>query len=156
MSKAQSKNILNTNRKAHHRYHILETVEAGIVLTGSEVKSAKTGGLNLSDSYAVLKNGEAWLLNCHIAPYAYDALGMRQAEPTRSRKLLLKKQEIAKMMSKAQAKGWTVIPVEVYVNEKGLVKVLLGLAQGKSGPDRRDDIKRKDLERELGRKYKLH
>ncbi|MBI2070531.1 MAG: SsrA-binding protein SmpB [Elusimicrobia bacterium] len=153
MSKSEKKKILASNRKAYHRFHILETLEAGIVLTGAETKSAKGGHVALVDSYAVLKNGEAWLLNCHIAPYAYDT--SRSAEPARTRKLLLKKVEIERVMGKIQAKGLTAVPLEVYVNEKGRVKLSLALCKGKTGIDRRDDIKRRDIDREMAGKYKI-
>ncbi len=124
------------------------------MLTGSETKSAKGGNLSLAESYALFKNNEAWLINCHIAPYPYDSLS-GSANPTRMRKLLLHKKEMTRLMGKAAAKGWTIVPLEASVNERGRVKITLALGKGKTGPDRREAIKKKDLQRELGKKYKF-
>ncbi len=148
--------MLATNRKAHFRFVILETCEAGVILTGSEAKSAKTGNINLSDAYAIFKNDECWLMNCHIAPYTFDASAMRNpGDPTRTRKLLLHKQEIDRISGKMRAKGFTLVPLDVYVSDRSVVKITLALAKGKKGPDRKEDIKKKDIERELARDYKL-
>jgi len=148
--------ILATSRKAFYRFEILEKFEAGIVLTGSEAKSAKSGGLSLDSAYAILNKGECWLLNCRIAPYAYDSSALRnQQDASRTKKLLLHKKEINRLAASIQSKGLTLIPIEAYANPKGVVKVVLATARGKKGPDRRDDIKKRDLERELRRNYKV-
>lgn len=150
-----AKKTLAANRKAFHRFEILETLEAGVVLTGSETKSAKAGHVTLSDAYAIIKADECLLLNCHISPYSFDSFGLRSANPTRTRKLLLHKKEISRLIGKITAKGLTLIPLEFYTNERGLVKLTLALAKGKKGPDRREEIKKRDIERELRRDYKL-
>lgn len=147
--------ILIENRKARHKYTVLETLEAGIALTGSEVKSAKNGGINLSDAYAIVKNEECFLLNCHIAPYAYDYLRAGSESPTRTRKLLLHKKEISRLLGKIKTKGLTLVPLQVYANKRGFIKIALGLAKGKKGPDRKEEIKRREIERELAKKYRL-
>ncbi|MFC1522809.1 SsrA-binding protein SmpB [Elusimicrobiota bacterium] len=151
----QNRKIITTNRKAFYRYYIEDTIEAGIVLTGSEAKSAKTGNLVLSDAYAIIKRGECFLLNCHISPYIHDSLSSKTYEPTRTRKLLLKRQEIGKLAGKIASRGYTLVPTEVYVNEKSLIKVSIGLAKGKKGPDKRESIKKRELDRELHRSVKL-
>lgn len=148
------KKVLSVNRRAYLRFEILEISEAGIELTGSEVKSAKMGNMNLSNAYALIRNSQCLLLNCHIAPYPFDSLGFIQHNPTRDRKLLLHKHEILRLANKISAKGLTLVPVEAYVTAKSRIKISIGLARGKKGPDRKEDIKKKDLERELRGKYK--
>lgn len=155
MKSSEKQKILASNRKALARFEILESMEAGIVLTGPETKSAKAGQVSLAESFALVKNDEVWLMNCHIAPYAYDSLGQSLAKPTRTRKLLLHKKEISRFMGKTAAKGLSLIPLELYVNVQGRVKMTLALGRGKKAPDRREDIKKKDLQRELGHKYKF-
>jgi len=148
------KKIVCTNKKAHHLYHIEETYEAGIQLYGCEVKSLRLNRANINDSFARVVNGEVFLYNMHISPYPHS----REAQlldPTRTRKLLLKKSEIKRLTGKVQEKGYTLIPLKVYFNERGLAKVELALAKGKKVHDRREDIKRRDLEREISRKYKI-
>ncbi len=142
-----------TNRKAHHLYVIEETYEAGMVLEGWEVKSLREGRGNLSDAFARLVDEEVYLYNFHISPYPHSREA-QMADPTRTRKLLLHKREIKRLAGKVQLKGYTLIPLKVYFNSRGIAKVELGLAKGKKVHDRREDIKRKDLERELNRKYK--
>lgn len=148
------KRLLASNKKAHFDFEITDTIEAGLVLSGPEAKSAKLGHINLTGSYAIIKNNECWLLNCHISAYPYDSMA-GTAEPTRTRKLLLNRHEIIKISTKIGAKGLTLVPVEVYVTSKERVKVLLGLARGKKAPDKREDLKKKDLEREMRGKYKF-
>jgi len=144
------KNIV-TNRKARHEYEILQVIEAGIVLQGTEVKSLRLGNANMVDSYANIKNNEVWLIGCHIAEYKYGNIANH--EPTRSRKLLLNKSEIKKLFTKIKEKGLTLIPLRLYFKE-GKVKVELGLAKGKKVFDKREDIKKRDFERDQDRKVK--
>ncbi len=146
--------IVCTNKKAYHFYNIEETYEAGIQLLGCEVKSLRLGRANLKDSFARIVNGEVFLYNFHISPYPHSREAQK-LDPTRTRKLLLKKSEIKRLAGKVQEKGYTLIPLKVYFNERGLAKVELALAKGKKIYDRREDIKRRDLEREMGRKYKI-
>jgi SsrA-binding protein len=144
--------IVTTNRKARHLYHILDTFEAGIVLVGTEVKSLRDGKVNLTDSHGVLRNGEVYLIGLHISPYAQ---GNRQNhEPTRDRKLLLQKRQIRKIGTKVEERGLTLIPLKIYF--KGpYAKVELALARGKKLFDRREDIKKRDAEREARRARKI-
>lgn len=138
------------NRKARHEFHFLEIYEAGIELFGTEVKSLRAGQANLQDAYAKVENGEMWLYNMHISPYA---MGNRfNREPKRPRRLLLHKQEIIKLYSKVREKGLTIVPVKVYFNGS-LAKVEIALAQGKKLYDKREDLVaravRRDTERAL-------
>lgn len=144
--------IAGTNRRASMRYEILESVEAGIVLTGPEVKSLRAGGVQLQDGFARIENEQAYLWNVHISPYAQGSLHVVQ-EPTRKRKLLLHHKEILKWMGKTQIKGLTIVPLEIYFNAKGIAKVKLGLGKGKRGPDQRDEIKRRTVDREMQRNF---
>jgi SsrA-binding protein len=138
------------NRKARHLYEVLDTVEAGLVLRGTEVKSVRLGLANFRDSYADLKNGELFLINLHIAPY--DHGNRFNAESTRPRKLLLHKSEIRKFAQRKAENGLTMVPLSIYF-KRGMVKVQLALARGKKLYDRRDDIKKRDIERELRREH---
>ena len=139
------------NRKARHNYEITDTFEAGIVLTGTEIKSVRAGKVTLSDAYARVERGEAWLFNAHIAPF--DQGNRYNHEPRRDRKLLLHRTEIDSLMGRAAQKGLTVVPLRLYINDKGRAKVELGLGKGKQLHDRRRDIadrqSRRDVEREL-------
>ncbi|AIH04350.1 SsrA-binding protein SmpB [Thermodesulfobacterium commune] len=146
--------VVCTNKKAYHLYNIEETYEAGIQLYGCEVKSLRLGRANLNDSFARIVNGEVFLYNMHISPYPHSREA-QNLDPTRTRKLLLKKSEIKRLAGKVQERGYTLIPTKVYFNERGLAKVELALAKGKKVYDRREDIKKRDLERELSRKYKI-
>ncbi len=145
--------VVCTNKKARYLYNIEETYEAGIQLLGCEVKSLRMGRANLNDSFARVVDGEVFLYNFHISPYPHSREAQK-LDPTRTRKLLLKKREIKRLAGKVQEKGYTLIPLKVYFNERGLAKVELALAKGKKIYDRRETIKRRDLERELSRKYK--
>lgn len=136
------------NKRARHDYHILETWEAGIVLTGPEVKSLRDGRANLGDAYGILKDGEAWLLNLHISPY--EQASYNNVEPTRTRKLLLHRKEIRKMIGAVERQGLTLVPLELYF-KKGKAKVALGLGKGKKLHDKRDDAQKRDAEREMAR-----
>lgn len=133
------------NRAARHEYQILDTWEAGIVLTGTEVKSLREGKVNIGDAYGIVRDGEVYLLNMNVSPY--ERGGYVNHEPTRSRKLLLHKREILKIGGKASEKGYTIIPLRAYFKD-GRVKVEIGLARGKKAHDKRETIKRKDIERE--------
>lgn len=143
---------LVTNRKARHDYHIEETYEAGIVLTGTEVKSLRDGRGNLKDSYAMINNGEIFLYNMHIS--AYDQGNRFNHDPTRTRKLLMHKREILRLLGNVKEKGYAIVPLRVYINERGRVKVELALAKGKKLYDKRQDIAKRDAERELRRAFK--
>jgi len=140
--------VLTDNRKAYFEYFILDKFEAGVVLQGTEVKAAKQGKINLKDSYANIKDGEILLFNAHISPYNHG--NIYNHEPTRTRKLLLHRSEIDKITGKIKEKGLTLIPIKVYVN-KGLIKIELGLCKGKNVRDKREDIKKRDIEREQRR-----
>ena len=138
--------IVATNRKAFHDYEILETYEAGIVLKGTEVKSAKQGRINLKDSYAKIENGEIFLFNAHISPYTHG--NVYNHDPRRTRKLLLHKKEIMRLYGKVKEKGLTLIPLKAYI-KNGKIKIELGLCKGKKVYDKRAEIKKRDLEREM-------
>jgi SsrA-binding protein len=139
------------NRRARHDYSITDTFEAGLVLTGTEIKSIRAGKANLSDAYARVEKGEAWLIGAHIAPFEQG--NRYNHEPRRDRKLLLHRTEIDQLMGRAAAKGLTVVPLRLYINDRGRAKIELGLAKGKQLHDRRRDIaerqSRRDMEREL-------
>ncbi len=136
------------NRRARHEYHILESFEAGLVLTGSEVKSIRAGGASLSEAYARVRNGEAWLVGMHVPPYKQGSFS--NTEPTRARKLLLHKTEIVRLQSRVAEKGLTIVPLRLYFT-RGLAKVQLGIARGKKLWDKRADVARRDVEREIAR-----
>ena len=140
-----------TNRKAHHDYFIEETIEAGVALQGTEVKSLRLGLANLTDSYAIVKNEEMYLLNANISPYTHGNLANH--EPLRTRKLLLHKAEIRKLSWKMTQKGFTLIPLKIYFT-RGRAKVLIGLAKGKKSFDKRDTIKSNEAKREMDRVVK--
>ncbi|HWQ34397.1 MAG TPA: SsrA-binding protein SmpB [Blastocatellia bacterium] len=148
MTKAQGAaaiKVISDNRAAYHNYHIIETYEAGIQLTGTEVKSARLGRVNLKDAYATISNGEAWLLNAHISQYTH---GNRQNhEPTRARRLLLHKREIERLRSRAEEKGLTLVPTRFYF-KNGFIKCELAIARGKKLYDKRETEARKTQERE--------
>lgn len=147
MAKGQG-NVLAQNKKARHDYNIVDTIEAGIVLTGTEIKSIRAARTQLKDGYAQIKNGEAWLVNVHIAPFEQGNIWNQ--EPERTRKLLLKKREIAKLEQAVKGTGMTLIPLKVYI-KNGFAKVLIGLAKGKHDYDKRESIKRRDQERDMKR-----
>ncbi len=141
-----------TNRKARHEYFIEDTYEAGIVLTGTEIKSVRLGQVSLQDGFVLVRGGEAWLMNVHIAHYE---MGNRNNhDETRRRKLLLHRREIAKLFAQATQRAWTIVPLKVYINEKGLAKVQIGLVRGKQQHDKRDTIAKRDADRDLRRAMK--
>lgn len=139
------------NRKARHEFHIDETYEAGIVLKGTEVKSIRDGKASLSESFAYLKNGEVWLKDMYIKPYEFASYNNH--DERRERKLLLKKSEIREIDKAINQKGFTLVPLKLYF-KGGYAKALIGLARGKKQYDKREDIKEKDVRRELDRKIK--
>ncbi len=143
--------MIAVNRKARHDYHIQESLEAGIVLKGSEIKSIRAGKVNLSNAYARPENGELWLYNSHIA--SYDAASYNTHEPIRPRKLLLHRKEIDILASKVVQKGLTLVPLKLYIKH-GVAKVELGVAKGKKVYDKREAIARRDAEREMDRALK--
>ena len=150
MVKAQE-NVVAQNKKARHDYEILETYEAGIVLTGTEIKSVRAARITLKDGFAQIKNGEVWLNNVHITPYEQGNIWNQ--DPDRTRKLLLKKREIAKLDNELKGTGMTLVPLKVYL-KNGFAKVLIGLAKGKHDYDKRESIKRREQDRDIKRQMK--
>ena len=140
-----------TNRKAYHNYHLQDSIQAGIVLTGTEIKSIRAGRVSLSDAYVRPEAGELWLVNAHIA--RYDAGSYLSHEPKRPRKLLLHRKEIANLTSKMQERGFTLVPLKLYIKDS-IAKVEVALAKGKKLYDKRESIIRREMERELGKALK--
>jgi SsrA-binding protein len=140
------------NRKAEHEYYIIQTLEAGIVLTGTEIKSIRAGKVNFKDSYAKIENGECWLMNLHISPW--EKASFFNHDPERKRKLLLNRHEIKRLRVKVDEQGMTLIPLEMYINETGKCKVKLALAKGKHSYDKRESLQKKDLKRDQEREDK--
>jgi SsrA-binding protein len=137
------------NRRARHEFTIDETFEAGLALTGTEIKSVRAGKVNLADAYARIEHDEAWLIGANIAPWAQ---GNRwNHEPKRTRKLLLHRSEIDELLGRTKAKGQTIVPLRLYITAKGKAKVELALARGKQQHDRRRDIAERDARREIAR-----
>jgi len=149
--KGEGEKVVCVNRKARHDYHIEEVFEAGLVLTGSEVKSLRDGRANLKDSYGRILKDEAFLLNAHISPY--PAANRFNHDPTRTRKLLLHKQEIRRLAGKVQERGLTLIPLKLYF-KNGRAKVELALARGKKLYDKRESLRKKAAQREIERSLK--
>ena len=141
--------LVSENRKARFRFEILDTLECGVQLTGSEVKSLRDGKLSLDEAYARVKEGEVWLVGADIAEYPQATLWNH--EPKRPRKLLMRTEERRKFAGLAHEKGLTLVPLKVYFNSRGLAKVLLGLCRGKKLHDKRETLKKADSEREIGR-----
>ena len=139
------------NRRARHDFTIDETFEAGIALVGTEIKSIRAGKVNLSDAYARVERNEAWLIGVHIAPFEQASLQRGNHEPKRIRKLLLHRRQIDELLGRAKQKGQTIVPLRLYLNERGRVKVELGLGRGKQQHDRRHDIAERDARRDLDR-----
>ncbi len=139
------------NKKARHDYAILNTYEAGLALTGTEIKSIRARRVNLTDGFAQIRNGEAWLMNIHISEY--DQGNRFNHDPLRNRKLLLHKKEISKLQGETQDKGITIVPLRIYI-KNGFAKVLLGVAKGKHEYDKRESIKRRDQDRQIARVLK--
>ena len=144
-------NVVAQNKKAHYDYEITETFEAGIVLTGTEIKSVRQARINIRDGFARVRNGEVWLSNVHISPF--DEGNIWNVDPTRSRKLLLHKKQIAKIEAEISQAGMSFVPLRVYVKD-GFAKVLMGLAKGKKNYDKRETIKGKEQNRDIAKQLK--
>lgn len=152
MAKDKSQdNVVAQNKKAHYDYDIIETFEAGIVLTGTEIKSVRQARINIRDGFARVRNGEVWLSNVHISPF--DEGNIWNVDPTRSRKLLLHRKQIVKIESEIAQAGMSFIPLRVYIKD-GFAKVLMGLAKGKKNYDKRETIKRKEQNRDIAKQLK--
>ena len=139
------------NRRAHHQYAIEETLEAGLALTGTEIKSIRAGRVNLAEAYARIERGEAWLIGAHIAPYEQG--NRNNHEPTRTRKLLLHRDQIAELVGRTQAKGFTLVPMKLYIRN-GMAKREIGIGRGKKEFDKRRTIAERDARRDLERSTK--
>lgn len=144
--KKKGTKVIATNRKARHEYFVEDTIEAGLVLTGTEVKSIRQGKVNVKESYASIEGGEVFINNMHISPYEQG--NIYNVDPIRKRKLLLHRREIRKLMVAITQKGYTLVPLSVYIKD-GLVKVELATARGKKLYDKRDDIAKRDAERRM-------
>lgn len=143
--------VISDNRKAYHDYFIDEKLEAGIILTGTEIKSIRNGRVNLKDSYARIENGEVWLHQMHISPYEQ---GNRfNHDPLRKRKLLLNRSEIIKLIGKVQLQGLTLVPTKIYLR-RGMAKIELGVGKGKKNYDKRQDMAERDAKREIERHFR--
>ena len=148
---AEGEKTVVSNRKARHEYHLLETLEAGLVLTGTEVKSLRAGKAALRDAYAIEKGNELWLVGASIEPYAQG--NIQNHEPLRDRKLLLKRDELDRLASRVAEKGLTLVPLRIYF-KAGRVKLEIALARGKDGVDKRQTIAERDVKREIDRELK--
>lgn len=146
--------IIANNRKARHDYHVEEDIEAGIVLKGTEVKSLRRGNCALKDGFVMIEKGEAFLYNVHIAPY--EEGNRFNVNPTRKRKLLLHKREIARLEGKVRVKGNTLIPLQLYFNERSRVKLKVGVAKGLATYDKREKIKKREQDREMQQAMRSH
>jgi len=137
------------NRRARHEFSIEDTIEAGVALSGTEIKSIRAGKINLADAFARIERGEAWLVGAHIAPW--ESASRENHEPKRDRKLLLHRTQIDQLLGKTKAKGLTLVPLRIYINERGKAKLELGLGRGKQIHDRRREIAEKDARRQMER-----
>jgi SsrA-binding protein len=146
-------NAVTTNRKAYHDYFILEKFEAGMSLLGTEVKSLRGGRANLKESYVIIKDSEAFLLNCHISPYSHG--NIQNHDPVRTRKLLLHKKEIEKLWGSISQKGLTIVPLKIYF-KNGKAKIEIGVAKGKRQYEKRESIKERESKREIERHMKTY
>jgi len=142
------------NRRARHEYHILETFETGMILTGPEVKSIRLGQANLAEAHCIIRHARILLIGCHISPYKPAAMN-NPKEPARSRELLLNKRELERLMGKLKEQGLTLVPLKLYFNERNFAKLEIGLARGKKARDKRQDLKERDIKRDLQRRYKM-
>ena len=148
----EGKKIVVSNRKARHEYHVLQTHEAGMVLQGTEVKSLRNGKANLQDAFARFHSGELWLHNLHISPY--EAGNRHNHDPLRPRKLLLHRREMRRLVGEAEQEGLTLVPLDIYFRG-GIAKTTLALVRGKKLHDKREDLKTREVKREMERAYKL-
>lgn len=149
---ADKAKVIANNRRAFHEYEVLERFEAGIVLTGTEVRSLRESGCQLTDCYALIRKGECWLFNLHIAPYSHG--GFDNGDPDRKRKLLLHRRQIRLLEQKTQERGFALVPLSIYFNDDGRVKVEIALARGKKLYDKRQTIAKKDAQRDIERALK--
>ena len=147
-----SKKTISVNRKAFHDFHIFDKYTAGIVLTGTEIKSVRKGSVNLKDSFAKIEDGEIWLYGCHISHYEQG--NRYNHDPDRKRKLLLNKKEIEKMLGKIKKEGYAVIPIELFLSDCGFAKLEIALAKGKKLYDKREDLAKKSQNRDIQRAVK--
>ena len=145
------KNVI-TNKKASFNYFLEDKYEAGIVLTGTEIKSIRNNNVNIQDSYILIKNNELFILNMHIAEYKFG--NIFNHDPFRTRKLLMHKKQILKLQQKLKQDGYTLVPTRLYFNDNNILKVEIALAKGKKNYDKRESIKQKDIKREIQKKYK--
>jgi len=144
--------VVALNRKARHDYFIVDTFECGLVLTGTEIKSVRAGKVNLKDGYAKFEGGELWLMNVHISPY--EKASWYQHDPRQNRKLLLHKSELRRLSARVKEKGFTLVPLSMYLKEGRLAKVALALAQGKNAHDRRNALIERDAKRTIARELR--
>ncbi len=140
------------NRRARHEYEFLYTIEAGIMLQGTEIKAIRLGLVNMGDAYCIVKDSELFLDKMHISEYKYGTYNNH--DPKRRRKLLVKKTELRKMHNKVKEQGFTIVPYRLYLNERGFVKLEIALAKGKKSYDKRESLKEKDMKRDIDRNYK--
>lgn len=145
-------NVFATNRKASHDYTIVDTIEAGMVLTGTEIKSIRQSKINLKDGFAKVKNGELFLHNVHISPFEQG--NIFNHDPLRTRKLLLRRQQLIRLEKDVKTEGFTIVPLKVYIKD-GYAKCLIGLAKGKKNYDKKEALKQKDIKREIDRMMKV-
>ncbi len=150
----ESIKIVSTNKAAYHNFKIIESYESGIVLEGDEVKSLRSGRANLKDGFARIEKGELFLYNTHISPYSF-ASDKKNYNATRKRKLLLHQKEIRKLIGRVTEKGFTLIPLKIYFNKRGIAKVSLALAKGKKTYDKRETLKKRDIQKEIEKDSKL-
>ena len=150
MAKGTGK-VLAQNKKANHDYFIEETIEAGMVLTGTEIKSIRSGKVQLKDSYVRISNGEAWINNMHVSPF--DQGNRFNHDPLRSRKLLLHKKQIGELVGAVKRDGYTIVPLKMYLKD-GYAKLLIGVGKGKKDYDKRNDMRKKEAKREMERVFK--
>lgn len=147
----KEKKIITTNRKAYHDYSIEDEYQAGVVLKGCEIKSIRSGETNLTDGYCMFESGELFVKNMYIKPYKNRDGFSHKIEPDRDRKLLLTKHELRRLNQKVKVKGFAIIPLKVIINENGYCKIIIGLCKGKKTYDKRQDIKEKDIQRDMER-----
>lgn len=145
--------VITQNKKAYHDYEVLDVMEAGIVLTGDEVKSIRAGHINLTGAFATVHDGELFLINCHVTPYSH-AYQKTEEAARRSRKLLLHKRQLDKIIGDIARKGITIVPLKMFFNNKGIVKVDIGLCKHKKAHQRKEEIKERDIKRETRRELK--
>ncbi|HID36882.1 MAG TPA: SsrA-binding protein SmpB [Ghiorsea sp.] len=142
------------NKRARHEYHILETYDAGMILTGPEVKSLRAGQGNLKEAHCLIRNEKMLLIGCHISPYK-PAARNNPLDPARTRELLLHKKEVTKLIGRLKEQGLALVPLKIYFNARGYAKIEIGLGRGKKLYDKRQDSKERDVKRDLQRKYKM-